>query len=96
MQGDNSKNPTWWYNRDLSEPIRSAVQWMKVGDISRVIKDRSFYKIVKLVDLKRGAIIGYPKVKGMIKTKLGREKFQSLLNKYLKMMRLFRRTLHPE
>ncbi|MDY6933993.1 MAG: peptidyl-prolyl cis-trans isomerase [Spirochaetota bacterium] len=87
MQGDNSTNTSWWYNRNLSDPIRSVVEGMKVGDISRVIKDRSFYKIVKLVDLKKGAIINYPKVKGMIKTKLGREKFQSLLNKYLKMMR---------
>ena len=84
---ESKNNPSWWNSRDLTLGIRQAVEKMKVGEISNIIKNPKSCQIVKLLDLEKGVIIDFRKLKKMIRTHLGREMYQSLLKDYLKKLK---------
>lgn len=80
-------NSDWWSERELSPQVKDALSKMKEGELSDVIDEYHFFKILKLIDIQQGKIMGYSKVKKMIMSHLSRKRYELLLAEYLSILR---------
>jgi len=77
----------WHSENRLPTKIREAVKELKPGEFSPIVEDGGYYSIVFLEEKKEGKPIPFEEVKEKVKRQLWTQKFNTLLNKYLKQLR---------
>ena len=77
----------WHSENRLPTKIREVVKELKPGEFSPIIEDGRHYSIVFLEEKKEGKPIPFEEVKEKVKKQLWQQKFNTLLNKYLKQLR---------
>jgi len=77
----------WHSENGLPTKIREAVKELKPGEFSPIVEDGGYYSIVFLEEKKEGKVIPFEEVKEKVKRQLWTQKFNTLLNKYLKQLR---------
>ena len=77
----------WHSENRLPTKIREAVKELKPGEFSPIVEDGGYYSIVLLEEKRKGKVIPFEKVKEKVKRQLWTQKFNTLLNKYLKQLR---------
>ena len=77
----------WHSENGLPTKIREAVKELKPGEFSPIVEDGGYYSIVFLEEKRKGKVIPFEEVKEKVKRQLWTQKFNTLLNKYLKQLR---------
>ncbi len=72
---------------NLVKEVREVVIKMKPGEISRIIKYKDWYFIVKLLKKEKEEVHSFDKVKKQIKDILFKKKFKQIENEYIKKLR---------
>jgi parvulin-like peptidyl-prolyl isomerase len=73
--------------RDISADLKSAVEKLKVGEISEPIRTRSGYRLVKLVDRSEAKITSYDEVSQGLRERMTRERRNVATNKLIEKLR---------
>lgn len=71
----------------LTKPIREIVDSLKPGEISPIIKDASFYRIIRLEEKSEGEVEPFNKIAPLVHRKLFRERIDDLYNSYVERLK---------
>ncbi|MBI3754390.1 MAG: peptidyl-prolyl cis-trans isomerase [Deltaproteobacteria bacterium] len=77
----------WVQINQLSDAINNAIQGAKEGDILGPFQLQAGYAILEVRGIEKGVSIPLEKVKGEIDTMIGREKFKTASDEYIKRLR---------
>lgn len=77
----------WVETNQLSGDINKAIQGAKEGDILGPFSSEEGYAIIEFRGLEKGAYIPFDRLRSEIDTIVGRERFNGVLNGYIKQLR---------
>jgi parvulin-like peptidyl-prolyl isomerase len=73
----------WLTETQMPKPVREIIDTLNTGDISRIIKIDSNYRIIRLQDKKEGGIEEFNKVKNLVSKAYFEEQLNTTFNTYV-------------
>jgi peptidyl-prolyl cis-trans isomerase C len=81
--GSNGGNIGWVTKMDLPEPLRDIIDTLNVGEVSRITKVDSFYRIIRLQGKTKEEVKEFNEVKNDVYRACFNEQLDNLLDKYV-------------
>jgi peptidyl-prolyl cis-trans isomerase C len=77
----------WLTKAEMTEPVKKIIEILKPGDVSPVLKLDSQYRIIQLLDRKKGEVEEFDKVKNAVYRMAFEEQVNTLLNNYVSQLK---------
>src|SRR4030042_3168396 len=77
----------WMTRAELPEPVKKIIDTLKPGDISPVIKIDTNYRVIQLIDRKKGEVEDFDKVKDAVYRAAFEEQVNAILDNYISQLK---------